>query len=268
MKYNVTIVTVCYNAEAVIEKTIQSVLGQTYDSIEYIIVDGCSTDGTLAIIEKYKDRISKVISEPDDGIYDAMNKGIHLATGKWIQFLNAGDTFFSEGTLARIFKSDYKADVIYGDCKVLSSLGTYILLSRPIDTITSGEVNFCHQSAFVRTILMKERLFDLRYKVCADYAFFYRVWKENHRFQYITEVVSVYDISGGSFSAGHYIQAKTEALDILGIKGPQRYTKLTMLYGKNLIRIVLKKIMPSIHFYDRTKRSLEASPYVKDWSWK
>ena len=108
MTSKVTVITVCYNAETGIEKTIQSVIGQTYQNIEYIIIDGGSKDHTLNIVNKYKDRISKVISEPDKGIYDAMNKGILAATGDWINFMNVGDSFFSPDTLSKVFeKSDH-----------------------------------------------------------------------------------------------------------------------------------------------------------------
>ena len=91
----ITVVTVCYNAVKDIEKTILSVVNQTYDNIEYIVVDGGSKDGTVNIIQKYEDRITKWISEPDKGIYDAMNKGILMATGDWINFMNAGDYFYT-----------------------------------------------------------------------------------------------------------------------------------------------------------------------------
>ena len=89
----VTVVTVCYNAVKEIEKTIQSVIGQTYDNVEYIIVDGGSTDGTLDIIRKYSSRITRWVSEPDKGIFDAMNKSARMATGEYINFMNAGDLF-------------------------------------------------------------------------------------------------------------------------------------------------------------------------------
>ena len=89
----ITIITVAYNAVKDIENTILSVLNQTYPNIEYIIIDGGSTDGTLDIIKKYEDKISYWVSEPDKGIYDAMNKGTLKATGVWLNFMNAGDTF-------------------------------------------------------------------------------------------------------------------------------------------------------------------------------
>ncbi|RXE60893.1 glycosyltransferase, partial [Muribaculaceae bacterium Isolate-001 (NCI)] len=99
----ITVVTVCYNAVKEIEKTIQSVISQTYDNVEYIIVDGGSTDGTLDIIRKYSSRITRWVSEPDKGIFDAMNKSAHMATGEYINFMNAGDLFFDEKVLSDIF---------------------------------------------------------------------------------------------------------------------------------------------------------------------
>lgn len=94
-----SVITVTYNAEAVLEDTIQSVISQTYRHVEYIIVDGASKDKTLSIIDRYKDHIAKVTSEPDKGLYDAMNKGIRLATGDYLCFLNAGDSFHEDDTL-------------------------------------------------------------------------------------------------------------------------------------------------------------------------
>lgn len=103
MKTLITIITVCRNAEAAIEKTIQSVIKQNYPQIEYIIIDGRSTDRTLEIIGSYEDKYPiKVISEPDHGIYDAMNKGLSYATGDYIQFLNAGDTLLEETTIEQV----------------------------------------------------------------------------------------------------------------------------------------------------------------------
>ena len=97
-----TIVTVCFNCEQLIERTIQSVLSQNPDLFEYIIIDGKSKDRTLDVINQYRDRIDKVVSEPDKGIYDAMNKGIALATGKYINFMNAGDYFVDSHVLENV----------------------------------------------------------------------------------------------------------------------------------------------------------------------
>ena len=114
----ITVVTVCYNAVKEIEKTIQSVISQTYDNVEYIIVDGGSTDGTLDIIRKYSSRITRWVSEPDKGIFDAMNKSAHMATGEYINFMNAGDLFFDEKVLSDIFAGrSYDEDVLYGSTR-------------------------------------------------------------------------------------------------------------------------------------------------------
>lgn len=99
----VTVITISYNAEAIIERTILSVINQTYPAVEYIIIDGGSTDSTVDIIEKYANKVTYWISEPDNGIYDAMNKGLDIATGKWVSFMNSGDYYYSNNVLDAIF---------------------------------------------------------------------------------------------------------------------------------------------------------------------
>ena len=100
-----SVITVTYNAEKVLEDTLQSVISQTYRHVEYIIVDGASKDGTIKIIDKYRERIHTVVSEPDKGLYDAMNKGIALATGDYLCFLNAGDSFHEDDALQEMVHS-------------------------------------------------------------------------------------------------------------------------------------------------------------------
>lgn len=103
---SITIITVVYNDKEGLERTVNSVLSQTYKSLEYIIVDGGSTDGTLDVIRKYEDKINKWISEPDHGIYDAMNKGIRMASGKWLNFMNAGDVFANDDIIRSVFSNE------------------------------------------------------------------------------------------------------------------------------------------------------------------
>ena len=113
----ISVVTVCYNAVNDIEKTILSVINQTYPNIEYLIIDGGSKDGTMDIVNKYKDKIDVIVSEPDKGIYDAMNKGIDRATGDWINFMNAGDCFYNNVALESVFPRNYESvnfDILYG----------------------------------------------------------------------------------------------------------------------------------------------------------
>ena len=113
----ISIITVCFNAQNVIEACIQSVLSQTYLNIEYVIVDGQSTDGTLSIVHKYKDRITKIISEKDTGIYDATNKGIQASNGDVVYFLNSDDRLYDDEVIENIieqFKEDKSLDIVYG----------------------------------------------------------------------------------------------------------------------------------------------------------
>ncbi|HDY89306.1 MAG TPA: glycosyltransferase, partial [bacterium] len=122
-----SIITVTYNAEACLEKTIQSVINQTYKNIEYIIIDGGSSDKTLSIIKKYKKYIKYCISEPDKGIYDAMNKGIKIAKGDYINFLNAGDFYYENNVLSYLFDNlDKSVDLLYGDSYLIDQNGVNV----------------------------------------------------------------------------------------------------------------------------------------------
>ncbi|HHB78516.1 MAG TPA: glycosyltransferase [Saprospiraceae bacterium] len=124
MKPKITIITVTYNCEQVIKKTIDSVLSQTYGAIEYIIVDGASKDNTFSLVQAYGSRIHKAISEPDKGLYDAMNKGLSLATGDFVWFVNAGDRIHSEDTVEKMmqfYESD--TDVLYGEVMMMDTNG-------------------------------------------------------------------------------------------------------------------------------------------------
>ena len=124
MKFS--IITVTYNSAATIEQTIRSVIGQSYENIEYIIVDGQSTDSTLKIIEKYKDRIGKIVSEKDNGLYDALNKGIDLATGDVIGFLHSDDFYINEKVIERYAEAfiKEKPDAVYSDLYYVDKTNT------------------------------------------------------------------------------------------------------------------------------------------------
>lgn len=128
-----SIITVTYNAAQVLEDTIQSVITQTYKGVEYIIIDGGSKDGTLDIINRYKTHIHTVISEPDKGLYDAMNKGIRVATGDYICFLNAGDALHEDDTLLLMVHSitgEVLPDVLYGETQLVDEEGHFVRMRR------------------------------------------------------------------------------------------------------------------------------------------
>ncbi len=194
----ITIVTVVLNGEKFLERTIKSVLDQTYNEIEFIVIDGGSIDGTLDIINKYSNSIDYWVSENDFGIYDAMNKGIKLANGKWINFLNAGDTFSNGNVITNIFSIEkYKnINIIYGNHIVRYDEG--ILKEAKIGKLSDlwKGSQFCHQATFVSLEFHKLFPFNSRLKIVADFEFFYRAWKGNANFHRYEETICIYQAGG------------------------------------------------------------------------
>lgn len=172
----ISIVTVSYNAAKTIEQTISSVVNQTYKNIEYIIIDGGSTDGTIDVIKKYEDRISYWVSEPDKGIYDAMNKGTRAATGDYIQFIGADDCLVDETVIDMVAKDIIatKAD-IYSYGVLLVDEGSKKEKYKGNKHARNNPYN-CkmvpHNGTFVKRDIQLNNLFDTSYKISADYKFF------------------------------------------------------------------------------------------------
>lgn len=181
----ISVITVTFNAEKTLQPTIESVLSQTYDNVEHIIVDAVSTDGTLAIIEEHRSRLQTVIREPDRGIYDAMNKGIAVATGDYLCFLNAGDSFHEAETLRRVVDSipgERLPDLLYGETALVDENRRFVRMKRlPAPerlhwkSFKMGMV-VCHQAFFVRTALVEP--YDLRYRLSADFDWCIRMMKK------------------------------------------------------------------------------------------
>lgn len=190
----ISIVTVVYNGEKYLEQTIKSVVEQSYDNVEYILIDGGSSDRSLEIIKKYEHCIDYIISEKDDGIYDAMNKGIGLASGQWINFLGSDDILYN--VLYKVAKKlDLKKDAIYGDVYMPSR---HILYCGKFTKLKLLFNNICHQSIFYNKKIFTKRNYNLRYKILADYVFNLLVYDEN-KFSYIPILIAQYnDFSGVS----------------------------------------------------------------------
>ena len=200
--YKITIVTVCYNAESVIEKTMRSVLEQNYPDMEYIIIDGASKDGTLKVVQKvlndYPDRRVIYRSEPDKGIYDAMNKGVSIARGQWINFMNAGDCFYDHNTLSKIFNSQIECNIsaIFGYSRFVDALSGEKKIVESSNEGLGKYMPNCHQAAFVRTEELKERCFRIDYRIISDFIFFYHLKKKGCQFLLLKEVIVNYDANG------------------------------------------------------------------------
>lgn len=183
-----SIITVTYNAAKVLESTIQSVVTQTYKNVEYIIVDGASKDETLSIAHKYKERIHTVVSEPDKGLYDAMNKGIKLATGDYVCFLNAGDCLHEDDTLQLMVHSlkqqQELPDILYGETAIVDKMGHFLHMRRlstpKVLTWKSFKEGMlvCHQAFFARRTLALSEPYDLTYRFSADFDWCIRMMKK------------------------------------------------------------------------------------------
>ncbi len=194
----VSIVTVVFNGATELRKTAESVISLNYPHVEYIVIDGGSTDGSVDIIKSLGSKVSHFVSEPDKGIYDAMNKGIRAATGEWINFMNCGDSFYSANALD-FFKQPIEAgtDIIYGDAMVKYNTFEGLAPTHPVAELWK-QMPFCHQATFVKASLMKSRGFDLHYRLSSDFNFFYQSFLAGARFQYVPEVVCHFDYTQGA----------------------------------------------------------------------
>ncbi len=205
MNIKISVVTVCYNAESEIEKTMQSVLKQNYQNIEYVIKDGYSKDNTNQIINKYKSLFEKKgislqhIVSKDRGIYDAMNVAVKNCSGDWVIFMNAGDLFYNEAVIDDVFnRKDWSGvDVIYGHTLLRLSEKKGYITNHSADFLEAG-MTLCHQSLFVRKELLRQYPFDCQYKIKADYDQMLRLKRNGCVFTRVNAIISDRDLEGVS----------------------------------------------------------------------
>lgn len=250
----ISIITVCYNSEKTIERTITSVIKQPYRNIEYLVIDGGSTDGTIEIIKKYERDITFWCSEDDNGIYDAMNKGICKSSGDIIAFMNSDDYYLKDvlGSVAESF-SNTNIDVIYGDY-IFESNGNFI--EKSYATIDLCEINYymaiCHQAMFFRRRLFDLfGLFDLHYNLAADYDWLLRIYRGGALFQYLSILLCCY--SDGGFSVVEGIACAEEMKQIsikaLPIENKEKYLDLiNRRYEKTIISTEFTRKIKGIEF--------------------
>ena len=208
----ISIITVVYNDVSGIERTLLSAIGQNALNYELIVVDGNSVDGTLDVIKKYLDSIDILISEPDKGLYDAMNKGLNVARGKWIFFLNSRDFLLGQRTLLEVQPYlDEKYDVVHFNCKVTNDNGDSINVRRFPKNITEIKQWPCiqHQSVFTKkTAIQQMSGFNLDYKILSDYELFLKLYVEGFSFIFHHDIyVSNYNSQG--------ISAQKDSINII-----------------------------------------------------
>lgn len=237
----VSIITPCFNSEATVERTIQSVLYQTYENIEYVIVDGKSTDGTMKIVERYQSLFQgrmKVISEPDHGIYDAMNKGIKNCSGDLIGIINSDD-FYEKDAVETVVSAmtEEKYQILYGMMRIFHGTEE-IKVTMPKHENLEEEM-LAHPTCFVtREVYRELGMFDTKYRSCADHDFMLRM-KETGKVSFLP----VYHILA-SFAEGNGMSAKgssmLEAFGMLkehGIISEKQYRSISFSYHmKKLLR--------------------------------
>lgn len=247
----ISIVTIVFNNVQSIEKTVKSVIEQSYPNFEYIVIDGASTDGTVALLNKYSDQIHQLVSEPDKGLYDAMNKGVDRCNGDYVIFMNSGDWFYNNNVLKEIFTSaDMREyDFIYGATELRTESGSRIYKSGNASNFWKKLV--IHQSLFTKREICLSNKFDLSYKVSADFDFIYKLFFFRHKFKQLDVVVSSFDMVGYShhhryigFKEDRKIALKYEGRRLLSYRVYLHYVKISAL-GRTVD--FLKGYLPTVY---------------------
>ena len=194
-----SIITINYNNRDGLQKTIDSVIAQTWTDYEWIVIDGGSTDGSKELIEQYQDHFAYWCSEPDNGVYNAMNKGIAKAIGDYLNFMNSGDCYYEAETLKNVFTKERKADILYGDCmSVFSDHEELIRYPAEMELYMLYGLPICHQALFCKASLLKNKMYDESYKICADWKFLLEEAMRDATYEYVECTVCKYDMDGMS----------------------------------------------------------------------
>lgn len=239
----ISVITINYNNLAGLEETFSSVVNQSYSDKEYILVDGGSTDGSKEFIEANADKLTYWVSEKDNGLYNAMNKGIQKSIGDYLIFMNSGDIFFNRDVLSEVFIKEHTADILCGSTIYKYQQGGALRKPRPLN-VMEYELPFCHQSCFIKGALMRNSLYDESYRFIADYAFFYRCYKEGKSFELVPKIVSIYDTTGVSADPKRAWIIYNEKCRVLNTR-PSTMSYM-MQQTKRSIKKTLKSLMPSV----------------------
>lgn len=248
LKRTVTIITVCFNAAAELEKTIRSVLSQKNCEIEYIIKDGASTDNTKAVVQRYEPQLRQLknfvfLSEKDTGLYDAMNIATKLAKETYVLFLNSGDCLADEDTIAFVEHGDFEGDLLYGDMIQICEGRKQLRKANP-DTVADfpKNITFSHQALFIRTDVMQELLYDTSYPICADYEFFQRAYACGKRYRYMDRPICFFQLGGISYQRAFELLDETYDIQLkYGVISEQQYRTLKR---KNRWKRLSRRLLP------------------------
>lgn len=211
-----SIVTINYNNIDGLKRTADSIFQQTFNDFEWIVIDGGSTDGSRELIENNASRIAYWVSEPDNGIYNAINKGISHANGDYVQILNSGDWFFEHSTLEKLFGKKYDADILYGDAVCIYPDGTHLDKKYPntvsLNYFIHDVIN--HQATFFRREVFDGHPYNEKYLIAADWAYCFEAVCRGLRFQHVPQTIVYYDNNGISSKwSTRQIEERQEILD-------------------------------------------------------
>jgi glycosyltransferase involved in cell wall biosynthesis len=246
----ITVITVVFNGFSGIEKTMLSVLEQNCVDVEYVIVDGGSTDGSCELIAKYVNMPNKIpliwISEKDNGIYDAMNKGIKLATGKYILFLNVDDVLADRSVLSDIAGSIVETeckDIVYGNIETKMEYGSYIKIPGDLSCLPKKHV-LSHQATFIKREVIQKNLFNTSYKYAADFEQISSIYIQGYSFVYLNRIVTITPMNHGA-TYDNYRKSLQEHFDILKKRGLySSWEKYSLLFRKVSLRFA-KTVLPN-----------------------
>ncbi len=273
MKDLVTIITVCRNAGKDLAETVRAVTAQTYRPLEYIIIDGASIDGSLAVIGEAERLCAEAgiacqwVSEPDGGIYDAMNKAVGMAHGQWLNFMNAGDLPASADAVERALEDEdaRESDVIYGNTKLLMDFGTVTMKPAPLHRLRRKMV-LCHQATFIRASLLREHPYSLNFPIAGDYEFIYWCFVSGKKFHWTDQPLACFESEHGKSSQNRLAMNREFAL----INGRSKTLKWKVEYALKSMEVGVNKVFRALapgcltdylrrRNYERLKRHRDAS---------
>lgn len=248
MNPKISVITISYNNKAGLEKTFESVTSQDFKDFEHIIIDGGSKDGSKEFLEKHTDQISYWISEPDKGIYDALNKGIAKAKGIFTVFINSGDSLYEKDVLSKLAVIDESYDVVSGDVNLVLPNGKNQVKKHEKCSLKFLLTNTPHhQGSRIRTELLKMNLYRLDYKIISDWAWFFDRYLENKKFLQLDEITSNFTLDGISSLQPELL--KNERQDFLNKNHPDFALineELNRLTDANMqLKMAIKKIYSS-----------------------
>lgn len=273
MKDLVTIITVCRNAREDLAGTVRAVTAMTYRPLEYVIVDGASKDGSLEVIQEAESLCATAgiscrwVSEPDGGIYDAMNKAVGMANGLWLNFMNAGDLPASADAVERALKDEgaQGAEIIYGNTRLLMDFGTVTMKPAPLQRLHHKMV-LCHQATFIRASLLHEHPYDLHFPIAGDYEFIYWCYVSGKKFHWTDKPLACFESEHGKSSQNRLAMNR----EFARINGRDKTLKWKVEYTLKALEVGINKVIRTLapsfitdylrrRNYERLKRQRDAS---------